>query len=335
MPAVAIDRSTDQHFVLYDMSVLLTWSGRPLTSSEADRALFVDRQDALEAIVRHLRLGSNVAMSGPPGSGRTSTLQQLRHRCPQSVYADGRPNAEAAALLAVIAAAFGQTSTSLGDEVTEEAIANLARALGARHGAESTPTLLLDDPSPDACRTLFGVYRDQLWEVPITWVVSIGDHLLPQLLAPPADAFFAAHVTLQPFDQLTAQELLVRRAVGADDDDRRELLEQVIESLPAQQLQPRELLRRAAEAMAAPDPAAVLRQRADAILRASRLGRTEAMTLAELQTLGAAHAGDERLLGRLGVTRPRLAAVLRRLLSEDLVATRREGRRVLYQPKEK
>ncbi len=63
-------------------------------------------------------------------------------------------------------------------------------------------------------------------------------------------------------------------------------------------------------------------------------GRRAAMLLAELGSLGRpVHAGDEELLARMGLTRPRLVQLLGALAEAGLVAKHREGRRVLFEPK--
>lgn len=56
------------------------------------------------------------------------------------------------------------------------------------------------------------------------------------------------------------------------------------------------------------------------------------MVLEALLAHGPAHAGDERLLAEVGVTRSRVVQVLAELEAEGLVMAERVGRRKIFAP---
>src|SRR5213592_4311683 len=55
-------------------------SGRPLRDTRRDRALFVDREQPLQAAEKTLRNGGNVLLVGSRGSGKSSLI-----KCDQNV----------------------------------------------------------------------------------------------------------------------------------------------------------------------------------------------------------------------------------------------------------
>ncbi|MGH2698786.1 MAG: helix-turn-helix domain-containing protein [Actinomycetota bacterium] len=73
-----------------------------------------------------------------------------------------------------------------------------------------------------------------------------------------------------------------------------------------------------------------LQEDAELARRARALGRSHALLFRELESLAPVHAGDERLLERLGFTRPRIVQILKDLETASVVASRREGRRQMY-----
>src|SRR5437660_1194274 len=64
-------------------------SGRPLRDTRRDRALFVDREQPLQATEKTLRNGGNVLLVGSRGSGKSSLVRMIAHQLSE----DGRPSA--------------------------------------------------------------------------------------------------------------------------------------------------------------------------------------------------------------------------------------------------
>ena len=54
-------------------------SGRPLRNTRRDRALFVDREQTIEAAAKTVGNGGNVLLVGSRGSGKSSLVRMLAH----------------------------------------------------------------------------------------------------------------------------------------------------------------------------------------------------------------------------------------------------------------
>lgn len=335
---------------------MLQLSQRPLTSSDADLDLFVDRDDEVAGVLRSLSLGLNVLILGERGSGRTSFLRRVARQLdeaeatPSSVFVDAAPWPRPRDLVLAVRAALGEDVR--GEEKWElvpkqpfigtlyERLRNdrpppLDEAdVRAMAATELSPrTILIDGADADAAHTIFGRFRDTLWEFPHRWVVAGDVGKRSRYLRPPADVFFETVIDFGELSTDSARALLQRRidAAGTDPDAQR--LHPVVPQLVAsvQSRTPRNLLSAARLTLlsAEPAPAAV-----DAVSerqqRAASLGRPASMLYAELENLGPVHAGDERLLDRLGYTRPRVVQLLKELEANGLVETRTEGRRKIY-----
>src|SRR5439155_8207693 len=59
--------------------------------------------------------------------------------------------------------------------------------------------------------TLFGRLRDELWELPLVWLVAADERGAGLYREPPADAFWQRVVTLPGLEESAAAELLRRR----------------------------------------------------------------------------------------------------------------------------
>ncbi len=347
---------------------MLQLSQRPLTGSDLDQRLFAGRGPEVSQIGRAAALGFNVLVLGDRGSGRTSLLRQAQRQLEDqgaaTVFVDAQSWLDPFDLVLAIRAALGDDTRDPPTYRWESFRDTMMRDAGMRQVKEDMRRTLdetwvgfigtsledapksLDIPKPDswsifvdgvnarAARTLFGRFRDTLWQLPAQWVVS-GDAAYRQTyLAPPADAFFD---TVLELDELTADEalsLLVRRIDAAGDGEDGERLRGVarrlVESLPERS--PRAILAAARAAVVGEgDPAETLHARAREQQRAAALGRGPAMVYAELESRGPTHAGDERLLERLGYTRPRVVQILKALQRDGLVTARKVGRRTLYQ----
>lgn len=311
---------------------MLRLSQRPLTAAGSDQRLYVGRDEEAMAVVDALHLGLNVLVDGPRGSGRTSFLHHLRTRR-NATLIDARPWGTTGALLSAIIRSFGPEGTIEDrDTVGPHDFDQLSTAIVEQAGGEAPALILLDDPDPVAGRPLFAAFRDALWEVPAQWVVAIEERHLASFLQPPADAFFGRTVSLGPMSEDMARRLLRRRTEDAQGDPAADRVQTAIEDIlmVTNPLTPSRLLTAAALAVEGSDPTASLHAVTEAQLSASLLGRTETMTWEVLRGLGAAHAGDEQLGSRLGLTRQRLQQLLSRLETAGLVASHREGKRKMY-----
>ena len=296
-------------------------SSRPLWDTAADAALFTGRDTELSALRRGIHDGLNTLLLGSRGSGKTSVLRRLSWELRDQravLLLDGPHVSEPGALLSALAAgleanqSLGPTGSAASTSVPEA----LHRVLDQLQACSTDlPTLvLLDSTAPQVAHTLFGRLRDELWRLPLLWVVAADERRRAAYLQPPADAFFDHHVTLR---SLTPDEavLMLRRRLGPQ--------------MPTGEL--------AAMVNAVPDPtprallAAVRRQRnhhhvdpaahAQAQARLEELGEPAALLAEELRALGAASASDPALLDALGWSRPRTVQVLRQLHRAGLVST--------------
>jgi Cdc6-like AAA superfamily ATPase len=308
-------------------------SGRPLYASAADDRLYVPRSDVEARIERSIERELNTLVLGERGVGKTSVLQHLlfcrregeSHR--RTVHVDASIARSTLDVIDLLREALG-----VAPHVGENVAAGL-RVL-ARPGAAGThdATLLLERLSPlrdldaavvlldglvtgDIAHTLFGRMRDELWALPLTWVVSADPNQLSQYRTPPADAFFETIVELRPL-QPSEQLDVLRRRLPAE----WRLLEGLVRD---DRGNPRELLTAARQALIENRPVEeVLRTQAARQSLAASLGRSTSQMYAELESLGRpVAASDEELLKRLNVTRERAGQVLKRLESHGLVET--------------
>lgn len=331
---------------------------RPLTSSDADAELFVDREAETLRIERSvLRLGVNVLLVGPHGSGRTSLLRHLQRRSRVSgdewAYVACDPWSEFEHVLAAIAAALGEETRNrplyldpadyrqqslVGrirvdrpPVVTEQDVVAMASS------SPEPRVVVVDGLAPDLAFDLFGRFRDTLWQFPHRWVVAADTAHLGTVLRPPADAFFDTVVELAELDPPQVEELLKRRASQLPDARDANNLKAAASILGAEDQQP--MFPASAISMARQSlTAEKLDESLLALLavsegRADELGDSAGDVFRALRELGRIHAGDERLLNRLGLSRSRVVQLLKRLEEEGLVRSARQGRKVMYSAK--
>lgn len=324
---------------------MLQLSSRPLTSSLLDRELFVDREDELGTILRSVSLRFNTLVVGESGSGKTSLVSVAR-----------RELEEAGTPVAVIAAPHGSLSDVLLRAAIDQADAPLdglwsAEPAVGRGGTALQPApvtermihqfaamfpedavVVVDGLEPDTAWTLFGRFRDTLWEHRLRWLVTaqLSEH--STFLRPPADAFFTSVVELGPLSADHVRELLVRRTTGGDEDaaDRlRALAARMGES--GRPMLPRTALVAAARMLVSGKEsnaafAAEVAQRE----QARAIGYSALRLFDALRDLKGASAGDDALIARLGMSRPRIVQLLKELEADGLVASHQEGRRKVY-----
>lgn len=299
--------------------------GRPLLDNSLDEQLFVGRDRLLGQAMRTLRQGVNVLLVGARGSGKTSTLHRLAHllrrREALTVLIDGRSADRASDLLGLLAWRLGVT------ELTQPTLGETARLLALLEAMErrlralekGEVVVLLDElASPEEAHRLFGRLRDDLWRLPVTWAVAADETDLGSYLQPPADAFFAQVLNLEPLDTDSSTALLQRRAPE---------LEEATASLLAVQAagNPRALIRLAQQVLVDQVSAAQVvgaRERRSDLLR--KLGEPARRLYDEVVASGAVSMSEPGLLRRLGWSRPRAQQVITTLLAAGLVEVAQE-----------
>ncbi|MGI8942053.1 MAG: helix-turn-helix domain-containing protein [Actinomycetota bacterium] len=336
---------------------MLQISQRPLSGSDADQRLFSDRRDETQAALRAIDLGFNVLALGDPKSGRTSFLRHVERAAADggrvTAFVDAQAYETMIDLVRALRAALGDDRRRpsrhepgyrdpnlhplLVREVpspNERVVLESDIEAMVSPGGEAT-TIFIDNLPPAGSQTLFGRFRDVLWQSPHQWVASGLLARRGEYLEPPADAFFDAVIELAELNEADALDLLRRRVENAGDSRDAPALKRstnkIVERTPERT--PGALLA-AARTTLLGGPAGndafehqVARQQ-----RAAVLGRAHSMLLAELESLAPVHAGDDRLLRRLGYTRPRIVQLLKDLEAEGVVESRREGRRTMYSP---
>ena len=309
----------------------MTFSARPLISTR-DLALFVDRAPQRQAAARGLRSGLNCAVTGDVGSGRTSFL----HRVLADLRATGQEPArqvvarvggatDAAAIVSAVSAELaliGFASPSVvptgGIAGRTDALAALGSLGGQLEAAATTAAagpvvIALDDVPAEAGMELFGALRDDLWQLPASWIATVPGARAAELLRPPADVFFEVRIDLVTLSDADAVALLRAREPDLDPG----LADHVVRAAGGN---PRRLVDLARQVLAAPDAAEVMSgavARRDAAI--ARLSRPAQVLAGELDALGAAAASDPALLDRMGWTRARAVQVFGELEDNGLV----------------
>jgi hypothetical protein len=319
-------------------------SGRPLTDNSLDRSLFVDRADEVRRLLASVERRSNALVTGAPGIGKTSLLhraaRELRSRGYEPTFIDAAPASSVEDLIELIRWRLGNApvvspaNPSLTPGAGQErlggaaAVTRLLATLGERVAPDERRVLLIDEPpSGEIGHALFGRLRDEVWQLPFTWVVAIDDHQRVALARPPADAFFPVIVELGPLEPGDALELLENRLDATPAPG----LDRLVEIGRGS---PRRLLALARELV-------IDERSADEILRRDQqrsavldeLGESAGLLFSFLQEHGASSASDHDLLTATGWTRARATQVLNSLEDAGLAVGRREkgGRRKLYE----
>jgi len=319
-------------------------SHRPLTASDADGDLFADRVDALASVERALDLGLNVYVAGPSGSGRTSFLRRIEAGRESTAFVNLARVTSLDGLIGRLAATLDPaTNSSSMSSQFFPALEDKRRAVLKEQGADqlgvlrkavatadaSGCTMLLDNVGAGLLVEFFGRQRDELWEVPLRWVV-VGD---ASALEAPADTFFDTFLTLEPFGPDVMRDLLVRRARHTSPEQQK-LMQQVANTLPTVlgSATPRRVISTARAVILDPDPESHLKHLREQEYSRLKLSATARLVLDALYACGPAHAGNEQLLKQVGTTRSRVVQVLKELEEVGLVRSFRAGKRKLYAP---
>jgi hypothetical protein len=300
-------------------------SGRPLFDNPLDAQYFVPRPE-LERLERNAREGTNTLVLGGVGSGKTSLLRQvllsLRDEDLPAVWVDGAFADDVAGLLQLIedgvsrgsehSTARGVSSVTLAPGESAAVMAAM-RGLRDRLAFEGQVVVLLDlAPGGVDPHDLFGRFRDELWQLPLTWIVAAPSTMRVSLRTPPADAFFEDVVELSPLSVEQQQELIRRRLDPGE--------------APPWQVSgegegnPRRLLRMVREVMRhgrTVDDYLLARSKRDVEL--APFGQSARAVHDYLEEFGPTSASDEDLLAYLNWSRQRAAKVLGELESAGLV----------------
>jgi AAA ATPase domain len=304
-------------------------SGRPLLDTDVDRALFAGREAEFERLVAAVEQRRNTLVIGERGAGKTTMLRQcaleLRRRHPDSpppLFVEGGLANDVRTFLELVRYRAGlppeapdHPFDSLARDARLDDSLELPRLVAglAEASVGGDRIVLVDDlPASPVGETLFGRLRDELWQLPLTWVVAVTPADAGSYLAPPADAFFDERIELGPLSEMQRVQLLEAR--GGPEASR--LATEIDEGNPRRLLA---IVRRALEEGRSADDFA--RERDERSQRLSRVSEPAQALLQELESLGAASASDEPLLRRLGWTRPRAVQLFAELEREGLVTS--------------
>ena len=270
------------------------------------------------------KFGFNVYLSGGPGSGKTTLLRHFEYEfCGAAVFVRAEPAASATELLQAVAVAVGPLGgaapVSMGD--TELDVAAVFDALDRWQDMPGRPRVVLVDGADDEqVRVLFGRYRDSIWDLPLTWMVASRGTGPP----PPADSFFDRVARLAPWTSAQLRELVELRIPEWRADWGDEVASILAPASPSRAMLALQAL------VLSRNPTDTLRSIAAERQRAKGLPRRLRDLYDALNQAGSAHAGDERLLDAVDVSRSRIAHGLNELETMGFVTAERNGRRVLY-----
>ena len=296
----------------------LELSGRPLMATARDAPLFVDREQEMKAVEEAVSASLNVLLLGARGSGKTTLLRRLARRLERrgsrAVFVEGSLATSPSELLGLIHARISpEAGARRADGVAGESqlLLDEIGALAADvRGDERRHVVLLDEvSSPDIVHTVFGRLRDEMWQLPITWIVAGDPRDRANYLRPPADAFFSRVLTLDALDEKAALKLLRARISQEQASDG------LLRAIVAESSRfPRDLIRVATDVIvggAKPEQLASSRAKRDKVLDA--LGEPAQRVVGELEVSGPASASDAAFLSRLGFGRSRAVQIFREL----------------------
>jgi hypothetical protein len=329
-------------------------AGQPLLDNPLDEPLFVNRDGELQEGLGAAERGINVLVSAPRGGGKTSFLHRLErdlrlqgvepayiagHALAQSAtdllgdirYRLTEPRTENINLIPDFASLLNPRTRQVmpaGERMLRE-LGSLRTALEQR--GQRAAVLLDEMPNREEARSLFARLRDEVWRLPLVWIVATNESDVETFLKPPADAFFGRIIKLAPFSQANAQRLLELRVPDMDTRTRETLAEQAGGN-------PRRLISLAQDVVVRGQSPQHLAENARGLReRLAELGEPAQRLYAELEALGQASASDPYLLERLGWKRARAQQVLAKLEQAGLVVTSQEvqdrgGPKKVYRP---
>lgn len=267
--------------------------------------------------------GFNVYVSGRPGAGKTTLLRRMEYELAgEAVLIRAEQASSATDLLEAVAVAMGPPgyapSSLSGTELDVDVV--FAAIEAWQDGLGCPRCVLVDGTDAEQVRVLFGRYRDSMWDLPLTWVVASRNTAPP----PPADSFFDRVARLEPWTVEHIRELIELRIPRWPEHWRDEVAEILAPATPSRVMLALQAL------VLSRDARGILGTIADDRERANALPRRLRDLYDALNQAGSAHAGDERLIDAVDVSRSRIAHGLNELESMGLVKSEREGRRVRY-----
>ena len=315
---------------------MLQISQRPLTGSEADHRLFVNRSAELARLERAAELGFNVLVLGERGIGMTSLMYQHQRRlhdtgrtCHYARAAKPDKLADLTTLIRMAVEGRGRSALQREENPFHVlwAVGDSDPLRGLRHlaapRASDTPmtTIILDEMhNPELAHELFGRYRDDVWEFPFRWVVCGLTTRSSEYLEAPADAFFDSVLQLGPLEASTCSRLLDARLehAGQSDGEATWRINLERDSIIDQcQGNPRRLLEGARRTVL--QSSEEFATASKLVASAAKLGATERMALEYLLANGPTSASDPQLLEYWQLTRARATQVFLRLEDAGLV----------------
>lgn len=296
-------------------------SGRPLFDNPLDAELFVPRPE-VERLQRNAGNGSNSLVLGEAGAGKTSLLRhvlwRLRGDGLSAVWIDGAFADDVVGLLGLVENDLREARIDVpaplpsGPGETAAVLAAMRNLRRRIPGGERTVIMLDLAPGGVDPHALFGRFRDELWQLPLTWIVAAPTGMRGALTTPPADAFFEDVIELGPLT-LDQQEDLIERRFGPGESTPWRLAE-------TGEANPRRLLQIVRESVRTGEPIDahfVARSVRDGELAA--LGHAARVVYEYLEENGPTSASDEDLLTTVSWSRQRAAKVLTELEDHDLV----------------
>lgn len=287
----------------------------PLSPDGYDADLYVPR--SFEAGLLETALSQpNVLVSGPRGSGKTTSLRKLaadlREHGLRVVVVNAAPARSVADLVALVTDAL-QLPPLQDDPSLATPVVTLVRAVRHLAQAPQSTIVMVDADDVEALYELFGRLREEVWALQHQWIVEAESAQSDALRQPPADGFFNAHVRVGELDQWEIKELLRR---GLDDDELRKVSAGTM--LPLRDF-PREVVRFARGALDG-----TLEHELDAGRRRDELavnvGRRAHMALKEVEARREPISADDGvLLARMGWTRGHAARALAQMEQSGLL----------------
>jgi hypothetical protein len=341
------------------MAETILLSNRPLSETARDRKLLIGREDAIRSVVRGTQFGANTIVLGARGMGKTSFLHscdaELRAQGHKTVWINGAFPETALDLLDAVAyaldlpredyrpgvvdmmssLAMGGRREQVGGPGTLLTAMRLLRSKFEKRGEPEggREIVIVDEPRPDAAHGLFGRARDELWSLPLVWLVAGDKARRGDYLKPPADSFFEKVVDLEPLAPKDALAVLRTRAGKALPAD---VAERIVTQANGN---PRRLMSLAMDTVLAgvDEATAVLERDDETSSRLRQLGEPAQRMWQALLPMGQAAANDPALLDQLGWSRVRASQILNRLEEAGLVESSSEkaphGRpRKIYRP---
>jgi hypothetical protein len=333
------------------LGTTLELRNRPLSGSDRDRELLKGRESDVQHALRAVDFGLNTLVLSRSGMGRTSFLRtcerELKQRQRTTVWVAGALLESAQELLDIVAyqlkvprtefepsalTSFAETFSFVSGRHKVQGepwpllnlIQGLRSRLESRNQAESpTPDIVIvDDLRPEIVHTLFGRARDELWSLPLLWIVSADKERAADYLKPPADTFFGRTIDLAPLAESDAMDVLKSRVgdrLGEVDASR---------IVSEAQGNPRRLLTLAIDALIDDEEGTVdaaLEKRRTTAEKLEALGPSAQRMWELLEQRGQAATNDPILLGHLGWSRVRASQVLNQLEKAGLVESSRES----------